>query len=89
MGSAQAMMSMLLVQIFATGLQLLSRMVLVKGTFVFALIAYRHVVATICVVPFALYFERYAFRSFPLIVQRISLELFSVLLCVYSSFLIP
>ncbi|CAL0317805.1 unnamed protein product [Lupinus luteus] len=49
---------MLLVQLFATGMQLLSRVILVQGTFIFALIAYRHIVAALCVAPFALYFER-------------------------------
>jgi len=56
--SSQALLSMLLVQIFATGIQLLSRVILVQGTFIFALIAYRHIVAAVCVTPFALYFER-------------------------------
>jgi len=56
--SSQALLSMLLVQIFATGMQLLSRVILVQGTYIFALIAYRHIVAAICVAPFALYFER-------------------------------
>ncbi|XP_061364036.1 WAT1-related protein At5g07050-like [Gastrolobium bilobum] len=55
---SQAVMSMLLVQIFATGMQILSRIILVEGTFIFALIAYRHVVAAVCVAPFAFYFER-------------------------------
>ncbi|XP_019460775.1 PREDICTED: WAT1-related protein At5g64700-like [Lupinus angustifolius] len=56
--SSQAVLSMLLVQLFATGMQLLSRVILVQGTFIFALIAYRHIVAALCVAPFALYFER-------------------------------
>lgn len=56
--SSQVVLSMLLVQIFATGMQLLSRVILVQGTFIFALIAYRHIVAAICVAPFAFYFER-------------------------------
>ncbi|XP_028806612.1 WAT1-related protein At5g64700-like [Neltuma alba] len=56
--TSQAVISMLLVQVFATGMQLLSRLILVEGTFVFSLIAYRHVVATLCVAPFAFYFER-------------------------------
>ncbi|KAI4307007.1 hypothetical protein L6164_030242 [Bauhinia variegata] len=51
-------LSMLLVQVFAAGLQLLSRVVLVKGTFIFALIAYRHIVGAVCVAPFAFYLER-------------------------------
>ncbi|XP_061339134.1 WAT1-related protein At1g09380-like [Gastrolobium bilobum] len=62
--SSQALLSMLLVQIFATGMQLLSRVILVQGTFIFALITYRHVVAAICVAPFALYFERGRTKKF-------------------------
>ncbi|XP_004516641.1 WAT1-related protein At5g64700-like [Cicer arietinum] len=56
--SSQAFFSMFLVQIFATGMQILSRIVLVQGTYTFALIAYRYIAAAICVAPFALYFER-------------------------------
>jgi hypothetical protein len=56
--SSQALMSMLLVQLFATGMQLLSRVILVQGTYVFSLLVYRHIVAAFCVAPFALYFER-------------------------------
>ncbi|XP_059434477.1 WAT1-related protein At5g64700-like [Corylus avellana] len=55
---SQVVMSMLMVQIFATGQQLLSRVILSEGTFIFALMAYRHAVAAICVAPFAFYFER-------------------------------
>ncbi|KAG4389689.1 hypothetical protein GLYMA_06G138300v4 [Glycine max] len=55
---SQTVLSMLLVQVFATGMQILSRVILVEGTFIFALIAYRHAVAAICVAPFAFYFER-------------------------------
>lgn len=61
--SSQVLLSMILVQVFVTGLQLLSRVVLVQGSFIFSLIAYRFIVATICVAPFALYFERYVFHS--------------------------
>jgi hypothetical protein len=56
--SSKAFLSMLLVQLCATGMQLLSRVILVQGTFIFSLIAYQHIVAAICVAPFALYFER-------------------------------
>ncbi|KAI3417855.1 WAT1-related protein [Psidium guajava] len=56
--SSKAVVSMLLVQAFATGLQLLSKVVLNDGTFIFALLAYRHVVGAVCVAPFAFYFER-------------------------------
>ncbi|KAK7372873.1 hypothetical protein VNO80_06263 [Phaseolus coccineus] len=56
--SSQTLLSMLLVQVLVTGMQLLSRVILVQGTFIGALIVYRHLVAAICVAPFALYFER-------------------------------
>ncbi|KAL2317541.1 hypothetical protein Fmac_031417 [Flemingia macrophylla] len=56
--SSKAVFSMLLVQVFVTGMQLLSRVILVHGSSICALIAYRHIVAAICVAPFALYFER-------------------------------
>ncbi|CAJ1970587.1 unnamed protein product [Sphenostylis stenocarpa] len=56
--SSQVLLGMILVQVFATGMQLLLRVILVEGSFIFALIAYRHIVAAICVAPFALYFER-------------------------------
>ncbi|KAJ7965212.1 WAT1-related protein [Quillaja saponaria] len=55
---SQVVLSMLLVQLFATGMQLLSKVILNQGTFIFALMAYRHVVAAVCVAPFAFYFER-------------------------------
>ncbi|KAK3042038.1 hypothetical protein RJ639_001740 [Escallonia herrerae] len=54
---------MLAVQLIATGLQLLSRIILSKGTFVFALMTYRHVVGTMCVAPFALYLDRGKWRK--------------------------
>ncbi|KAM6555311.1 hypothetical protein CsatB_002330 [Cannabis sativa] len=53
---SQVVLAMLM-QIVYTGMQLLSRIILVKGTFVFALITYRNVVAAICVAPLAYYFE--------------------------------
>ncbi|XP_030444303.1 WAT1-related protein At5g64700-like [Syzygium oleosum] len=56
--SSKVPVSMLLVQAFATGLQLLSKVILNDGTFIFALMAYRHVVGAVCVAPLALYFER-------------------------------
>ena len=54
----QMVLAMLMVQLFASGLQLLSRVILTQGTFIFALMAYRHVVAAVCVAPFAYLFER-------------------------------
>jgi len=56
--SSQIILSMILVQLFVTGMQLLSRVILVQCFFIFSLIAYRHVIAAFCVAPFALYFER-------------------------------
>lgn len=55
---SQIVLAMLMVQMFATGLQLLSRVILGQGTFIFALMAYRHVVAALCVAPLAFFFER-------------------------------
>lgn len=54
----QLVLAMLVVQVFSTGLQLLSRVILTNGTFIFALTAYRFMVAAFCVAPFALFFER-------------------------------
>ncbi|KAI8030457.1 WAT1-related protein [Camellia lanceoleosa] len=54
---SREVLSMLMVQVFATVLQLLSRVILTEGTFIFALISYRHVVGAICVVPFAFFCE--------------------------------
>ena len=61
--SSQAVMSMLMVQAMATGMQLLSKIILNNGTFVLALMTYRHVVAALCMAPFAFYFERYLILS--------------------------
>ncbi|KAJ6976536.1 hypothetical protein NC653_028625 [Populus alba x Populus x berolinensis] len=41
----------------ATGMQLLSKIILNNGTFVLALMTYRHIVAAVCMAPFAFYFE--------------------------------
>ncbi|KAL0317908.1 UNVERIFIED_CONTAM: WAT1-related protein [Sesamum angustifolium] len=56
-------MGMVVVQGITTGLQLLARVILSEGTFVFALMAYRHVVAAFAVLPLALYFERGAVKK--------------------------
>ncbi|BBG98452.1 nodulin MtN21 /EamA-like transporter family protein [Prunus dulcis] len=53
----ELVLAMVMVQIFVTGLQLLSKVILREGTFIFALMAYRHIVAAICVAPFAFFFE--------------------------------
>ncbi|KAA8540110.1 hypothetical protein F0562_026802 [Nyssa sinensis] len=55
---SRAVTSMLMVQLFTTGLQLLSKVILSEGTFIFALMTYRHVVAAFCVSPFAFFWER-------------------------------
>ncbi|XP_020250215.1 WAT1-related protein At5g64700-like isoform X1 [Asparagus officinalis] len=54
----KAPLSMIMVQVFTTAMLLLSKVVLTQGIFVFALLAYRHVVAAIFVAPFAFFFER-------------------------------
>ncbi|XP_022637386.1 WAT1-related protein At5g64700-like isoform X2 [Vigna radiata var. radiata] len=58
LSSSQVVLSMFVVQVVMTGMQLLSRVILVQGTFIGALIVYRHLVAALCVAPFALYLER-------------------------------
>ena len=59
MMDARVLLGMLVVQVIAAGLQLLSRVILSEGTFIFALLTYRNILAALCVAPFALYFERY------------------------------
>ena len=56
---AKEVVGMLMVQVFGTGLQLLSKVILSHGTFVMALMAYRHVVGALCVAPFAFFWEKY------------------------------
>ena len=51
--------AVLLVQQFLTGMQLLSRVILVDETFVFALIVYRNLLAALCLAPLAFFFERF------------------------------
>ncbi|XP_012844593.1 PREDICTED: WAT1-related protein At2g37460-like [Erythranthe guttata] len=58
---------MLLVQVISTGLQLLSRIVLSQGIFAFALMTYRHAVAALVMMPFAIYFERGILKKLTLI----------------------
>ncbi|OMO95135.1 Drug/metabolite transporter [Corchorus capsularis] len=58
LGWSQMITGMLAVQVFATGQQLLSKVILNQGTFIFALMAYRHLVAALCVAPFAFFLER-------------------------------
>ncbi|XP_058729349.1 WAT1-related protein At1g09380-like [Vicia villosa] len=61
---SQALLGMLLVQLFATGMQILSRVILIQGAYIFSLIMYRHIVGAICVAPFAIYFERGQAKKF-------------------------
>ncbi|KAK7385479.1 hypothetical protein VNO78_31200 [Psophocarpus tetragonolobus] len=62
--SSKAILTMVLVQLILTGMQLLTRVILVQGSFIGSLIVYRHIVAAICVAPFALYFERVQAKKF-------------------------
>ncbi|RAL46342.1 hypothetical protein DM860_015335 [Cuscuta australis] len=62
-GHRVVLLGMLLVQAIATGLQLLSKVILGHGTFVFALLTYRHIVATFCVAPVALFRERESLKN--------------------------
>lgn len=61
---SELVLAMVMVQIFVTGMQLLSKVILREGTFIFALMAYRHIVAAICVAPFAFFFERFNILCF-------------------------
>ena len=61
---SQLVAGMVAVQVFTAGLQLLYRVIAGDGTLIFALMAYRHVVAALCVAPFAFYFERLIFILF-------------------------
>lgn len=78
--SWKVVLSMIMVQGFVTGMQLLSRVILVQGSFIFSLIAYRHIIAALCVAPFALYFERYICFSFYLLLIPCLLLLNNLLL---------
>ncbi|GAB2255611.1 hypothetical protein Droror1_Dr00009389 [Drosera rotundifolia] len=65
---SKPLLGMLLVQLIMTGLQILSRVILSRGTFVFSLLMYRHIVAAACILPFALYFERGCLKKLSLMV---------------------
>ena len=78
---SQVVLAMLLVQVFSTGMQVLSRVALVKGTFVFALMTYRNVVAALCVAPLAYYFERF-YYEFSLLIMA-SILIFLVFIYLY------
>ncbi|GER33449.1 nodulin MtN21 /EamA-like transporter family protein [Striga asiatica] len=61
--NARVLLGMLAVQVITAGLQILSRVIISEGTFIFALMTYRHVIAALSIVPFALYFERGALKK--------------------------
>ncbi|GJN33272.1 hypothetical protein PR202_gb21851 [Eleusine coracana subsp. coracana] len=52
--------AMVLVQLFNTGMILLSKVSIGEGMFIFALLAYRSFFGAVVILPFALFFERYA-----------------------------
>ncbi|KAJ8427916.1 hypothetical protein Cgig2_023292 [Carnegiea gigantea] len=55
---AAPFIGMVMVQLISTGLQILSKVILSQGCFIFALMAYRHLLAAICIAPFAFFLER-------------------------------
>ncbi|KAJ6851164.1 WAT1-related protein-like isoform X1 [Iris pallida] len=58
-----APLSMILVQVFTTGMLLLSKVALGRGTFVFAFLAYRNAIGALFLAPFALLLEREMLRK--------------------------
>ncbi|KAK3127867.1 hypothetical protein QOZ80_7AG0579470 [Eleusine coracana subsp. coracana] len=52
--------AMILVQLFNTGMILLSKVSIGEGMFIFALLAYRSFFGAVVILPFALFFERCA-----------------------------
>ncbi|RLM58816.1 WAT1-related protein [Panicum miliaceum] len=50
--------AMVLVQLIITGLIMLSKVVISRGMFIFALHSYRSAFGTICILPFAVFYER-------------------------------
>ncbi|RCV37952.1 hypothetical protein SETIT_8G103700v2 [Setaria italica] len=50
--------AMVLVQLIITGLIMLSKVVISRGMFIFALHAYRSAFGTMCILPFAMFYER-------------------------------
>uniref|UniRef100_A0A7C9EPA1 WAT1-related protein n=1 Tax=Opuntia streptacantha TaxID=393608 RepID=A0A7C9EPA1_OPUST len=59
---------MVMVQLISTGLQILSKVILSQGTFIFALMAYRHLLAALCIAPFAFFLERGNWKKITLMV---------------------
>ncbi|GER48479.1 nodulin MtN21 /EamA-like transporter family protein [Striga asiatica] len=64
--NARVPLGMLAVQVIASALLILSRVIISEGTFIFALMTYRHVIAALFIVPFALYFESGALKKLTL-----------------------
>ena len=56
-------LAMLLVRLFSARMQLLSGVILVDGTFVFALMAYRNLVAALCLAPLAFLLRKVYYHS--------------------------
>lgn len=57
--ASRPVLAMLLLQALGTAMQLLLKVALNKGAFVYAFVVYRHAIATVCVAPLAFFFERY------------------------------
>lgn len=53
----------MLVQLFLTGMMVLSKVILNRGVFIFALLTYRQIVATIFLAPLSFFMERYCYRD--------------------------
>ncbi|RAL38811.1 hypothetical protein DM860_013492 [Cuscuta australis] len=67
-GGVGLAIGMLTVQVIAATLQLLSRVILGQGMFVFALMTYRHLIASLCLAPFAFFRERECMKKVNLLV---------------------
>ncbi|KAJ8650289.1 hypothetical protein MRB53_003312 [Persea americana] len=55
---SRAALYMMLVQLFLTGMMVLSKVILNRGVFIFALLTYRQIVATIFLAPLSFFMER-------------------------------
>ena len=60
---SQLVLVMLLVQLFSSRMQLLSRVILVDGTFVFVLMVYRKLVAALCLALLAVLLRKVYYHS--------------------------
>ncbi|RVW68132.1 WAT1-related protein [Vitis vinifera] len=56
--ASRPVLAMLLLQALGTAMQLLLKVALNKGAFVYAFVVYCHAIATVCVAPLAFFFER-------------------------------